>query len=405
MISRVIFIISYPIRDQEYNFLGIDLLVRNKYDVEIWNLMPVINPEVFRHQGDVTDAGLVSDKYRLIHVKEDFKNRISNLGSNDFLFVHVGCTLKTYFIYRAITKKKLRYGNDLLLLEFYFKSQGGETADLINRIKRVTVKKILARLSVLQCQNAVFRFVRPYIVNPSRLIVRGGNKSLAFVKIYDLPVASNTKTLLAHNIDYDAYLLQKDKPKWGHNKNIAVFLDGCVCFHPNYIRSNCKSGATPDIYFSELSAFFRKIEARWDVEVIIAKHPRGGNEYERKDYFEGRRTMSYRTPELVANSQFVILHSSMAIGHAVLFKKPVIFIITEQLKKGQDAELINGQAAYFGKKPVNISNQKEVSKFLKEEQLGIDENIYDTYKDDVIKTPGTPEMQRWEIIIDYLKTL
>ena len=407
MISRVIFILNYPIRQQEYNFLGIDLLARNKYNVEIWNLMPLINPEVFRHQGDVTEVGLVVNKYRLITTKEDFENRISKLGSNDFLFPLIGCTRKTYFVYRAITKKKLRYGNDISSFEFSFKNNGGETVDLLIRLRKVTFKKILTRIkwTATRCLDSGFLFVRPYIVSPPNFIVRAGNKSLGFVKIYNIHVGSYTTTLLAHNIDYDFYLLQKDKPKWSHNKNIVVFLDGDYCFHPNYIRSNYKSGATPNIYFPELCAFFRKIESRWDVEVIIAKHPRGGNEYEHKDYFEGRRTMSHRTPELVANSQFVILHSSLSFNYAVLFKKPAIFIITEQLKTGPDAAYINNQAAYFGKKPVNISNQKEVSEFLKEGQLVIDEKIYNTYKDNGIKTPGAQELSRWEIIIDYLKML
>lgn len=415
MISKVIFIVNYPILEQEYNILGIDLLARNKYDIEIWNLMPLINPEVFRYQGDVTEVGLVMDKYRLITTKKDFENSISKLCVNDFLFLWVGCNRKTYFVYRAITKIKLRYGNDLALLECDFKDQivekgkGVETSVQLNRPRKITVKKILTKSKwkavAMRYLDSIFRFIRPYIVSPPNLIVRGGNKSLAFVKIYDFPANTGTTTLLAHNLDYDFYLLQKDKPKWNNNKNIAVFLDGDFCFHPNYIRNNYKSNVTPGIYFPEMCSFFRKIESNWDVEVVIAKHPRSGNEYEHKDYFEGRRTISHQTPELVANSQFVILHSSLSINYAVLFQKPAIFTITDQLKTGPDAAHINNQAAYFGKKPVNISNQEEVSGFLKEGQLEIDEIIYNTYKDDYIKTPGTPELLRWEIIIDYLKMM
>lgn len=402
MISKVIFIICCPVREQEYDYLGIELLERNNYSVEIWNVMPIINPESFRYQGDVTSAALVSGKYILISKKEDFESRISGLDSNCFLFIQIGCSLKTYFIYRAITRKKLRYGNDMNLLESYH-IMGMN--DISARARRVTVKKIIARMRWEWWLEFIFRFVRPYVISPSNLISRGGNKSLQFVDREKYIADSSTKTLLMHNMDYDAFLMQKDKPKLDFNKNIAVFIDADPCFHPNYVRSNVKRTATPDVYFPELCDFFRKIEIKWDVEVIIAKHPRGSDEYACKDYFQGRRIISHRTCELIANSQFVVLHTSMAIDFAVLFNKPAIFIITEQLQKGLDGLLINCQAHYFGKKPVNISSDKEVSEFLREERLEIDEDIYNTYKDDVIKTPGTPEKLRWEIIIDYLKTL
>ena len=399
--------------------MGIDLLLKNNFTVEIWNLSPIINPEIFSYQGDVTWPRPDKYAYRLIRTKKDYEHEILRLGASDFIFMNVGCTRRTFFVYRAIARKKLMYGINMNLLECYFESGGGHNrvvtavrkAAFLDRLKKATVKKIAARFTAIgkrrfmQCLDSGFRLMRPYFVSPASYILRGGNKSEEFLKIYDTPVSSCTKTVLAHNMDYDFYLLRKDMPGSVNKKNTVVFLDGDFCFHPNYIRSNCKISVTPEVYFPELCKFFREIENKWNVEVIIAAHPRASGEYGRKDYFEGRSVISCRTPELVADSQFVILHWSMSINYAVLFKKPAVFMTTDQLKKGSEAGFIENEAAYFGKTPVNISRPEEVADFLANGKLEYDEKIYQEYKDNYIKSPGTPEKLRWELTIDYLKTL
>jgi hypothetical protein len=85
------------------------------------------------------------------------------------------------------------------------------------------------------------------------------------------------------------------------------------------------------IYFRDLNAYFDYIEKSYDVKVVIAAHPKA---YSYKDInpFNGREIVFNKSCELIKDSQFVLTHHSTAISFAILFRKPIVFLNSFEIR-------------------------------------------------------------------------
>ena len=107
-----------------------------------------------------------------------------------------------------------------------------------------------------------------------------------------------------------------------------------IMHHDDY-RMNYKYHNVPVTlkYFEEMNNFFAKLEKKFNLEVIIALHPNCFIKNYSK-YFNFRRCIKSDTARLVRNSKFVLSHaSSTAINFAVIYKKPIIYIITNEMQR------------------------------------------------------------------------
>ena len=76
----------------------------------------------------------------------------------------------------------------------------------------------------------------------------------------------------------------------------------------------------------------------------------------------------------------MIAHNSASINYAVLNKKPLIFLMTNQLENSDMFETINSYSKYFEKKKINVSEiNYDNFNFDKSEYLKINKKLYDKY--------------------------
>ena len=134
--------------------------------------------------------------------------------------------------------------------------------------------------------------------------------------------------------------------------------------------------------------------------MIIAAPPR--SEYDKHpDYFGGRQVIKGRTVELVKQSELVLLHCSTSISFSVLFRKPMLFITSDSIRKSFYGPDIDSMAGHFDKTPINLDN----SEFSLDGAMEMDEDAYSAYQRNYIKYPGTPELPFWRIVADRLKAV
>lgn len=165
------------------------------------------------------------------------------------------------------------------------------------------------------------------------------------------------RLVYGHSHDYSNYLQHKVKSSSFAlpHKKIAVLLDdGMPMFGTDYIHLGRKVYTTIDVWYPALTLFFDRIEVETGVQIEIAGHYKSTHQAIEPCF--GNRSVHYgKTMELVRNSEFVITQYSTAISYAVMFRKPVIFIYSNQLKEDNMAmRYIRGMAAMLGKEPVNI---------------------------------------------------
>ena len=216
-----------------------------------------------------------------------------------------------------------------------------------------------------------------------------------------LTSAEHYGAVLNADFDYDIYLQEKNDDEIEcQTSNVAVFFDEYGPFHPDYVLENIEPCTKPETYYPLLCEFFDYIEENLDLRVVVAAHPR--SRYEKHpDYFQNRELVYGKTAQLTKDCRLVLLHCSTAINFAVLFNKPILFIITDDLKKKYESQ-IQAMRRYLGAPLVDLDASFE---FDMKTVYSINKEAYLRYKTDFIKEPYTPEKKFWEIVIDQIKDL
>lgn len=194
-----------------------------------------------------------------------------------------------------------------------------------NAVLPITLKEILRSIqSGKIIKDAINRFRCNY---EKKRIINLYRKNK--IKDYDIQFSpsNNSGNVLINHPDYDEYLKHKN-PTIG--KKHIVYIDNYFPFHPD-IKTFNKNINQVNItqHYKEMNAIFNKLEEKYNVEVIIAAHPKSN--YQNNE-FQGRKIIKYKTQELISNANLVILHSSNAISFAVAYNIPFMFISTSQYK-------------------------------------------------------------------------
>lgn len=228
------------------------------------------------------------------------------------------------------------------------------------------------------------------------LIIHGGRSSREGARMF--PVAEGTRAVNVHSMDYDLYLKISTTPP--ARTQTAVFIDEHIGFQRDLIAMGARPTATPDDFYPKLRRFFDRLEDTLGLEVVIAANPRA--DYRDKPGLFGDRRIEYQaTANLIAAGQLVIGHRSTALGFAVMFRRPVMLVATEEMYEhwvqrpamdafskvlGSPVRLIDDDAA------LNLTNA-----------MSLDGARYDRYMEDYVKIPGSADRPFWSIIGDEIR--
>lgn len=171
------------------------------------------------------------------------------------------------------------------------------------------------------------------------------------------PARNRIKLIYGHSHDYSNNLLHERRSSITMlpSKRIAVLLDAAgPMFGDDYIYMGRKVYLSADVWYRSLTRFFDQLEIETRVRVEIAGHYKSAHPSIAPCF--GNRSVHYgMTRELVRHSEFVVTRQSAATAYAVMFRKPVLFIYSNQIKQDHRAMRGIGRlAAILGTEPVNI---------------------------------------------------
>lgn len=396
MIKRIIYFVLGPFSERDYTRFGIDVFEGNGFHVEVWDFTPFLYPKV--HENLKISDPINYSKLRVFEKSGEALHAISGLnGLDSFVICFVPYGINTYSIYRTLSMNKIKYSVFMANAMPLTACSSYRMRDIVKKISlkevidklcSLTFKKILEilffkiDLNVLRIEPATLRFV-------------GGDKSDVTTKY---PVNDKTETLWLHTLDYDIYLKEKQKPRVAEER-LGVFLDEDMAFHPAYLYLGVKPFVMPNDYFRLLCTFFKHLEDQYKMRIIIAAHPRS-NYGNNPDYFKGRSVIKGKTAEFIQSSSFVIAHASTSINYAVLFKKPIIFVTTNELDKSPEGVWIHNIASFFNK---SVYNLNKIDGIDLAGELTVNHTLYDNYKNDYIKKTGSEELAFWQIVAQRIK--
>jgi hypothetical protein len=400
-IKKIIYLVSSPFSRRDHDRFGVDIVKNNGFDVEVWDLTPIIDKETYKATKVPDPVNYKQANCRLFLNRDDLNSRIKEIDRDSLIITMFGIDYKTYFLFRELSKSGILYALfHANTIPLYKSTKGSYSTGyrnglvlLFNRIKAINISKF---------RKIIFESIWKNLlrIQPPAFILAGGSQTITN---YRPPIGEKTKIIWGHTLDYDLYLKDLRKPSISvfKDKDYAVFIDGYWPFYPDYIRMKVKSPVSPDNYYPLLCKFFSDVEKETGLEVIIAAHPRS-NYDEHPDYFKGRKTIRGKTRELIKNSKLVLMHYSTSLNFAVLYNKPVVFFTTDEMEQFSiDANYVRAYSSELYKSFINISSR---SKIDWETELNVDKRSYDSYREKYIKKKDTESKFFWQIVAEKIKT-
>lgn len=199
------------------------------------------------------------------------------------------------------------------------------------------------------------------------------------------------------SFDYQIYYsVQKQETKEKYKDKI-IFIDSDLPQPFDFKKDNKKTFLNGDIYWKKINNFLSIIEKRFDKKVIIARHPRGNINKKISNY----ETVQGATANLIKDCHCIVTHNSNALQYAIMFKKPIIFISTDEFENnieafGWYADQVT-QSMELKKKVINIDSLNYLDL---DKQINVNESIYEEYINNWIKEADINNLSPWQKLID-----
>jgi hypothetical protein len=389
-IQKILIFIEGPFNARDYIRFGVDTFLKNGFDVHVINFTPILHPKV--HETIEVYDKIEFINHRYVTSMAEINNELKYSIKNTFIISFLPFRTNVYRLYRLISKYKLPYA-----------VLGGQPVVGEKRLDVETLsnfKKIIRKIRKINLSNLP-TYMLAYLpiwllgLKPARYVFCITNLSFTGIKI----IGESTDSVMVHAYDYDNYL-DSLKKQIVSTKTI-VFLDQNIPFHLDHIIQSTKNVPKPEEYYPDLCSAFDRIENAFKVKVIIACHPRA-NKVLLQSYYKGRHVVLGVTNDVVRECELCISHYSRSISYAVLYKKPIIFITTNSIEKSSLAHRIISYASYFNKEVINISKNFSIDK---KRELYIDDNIYEQYTSDFIKSKNSSSGKFWDIVSEKIKTI
>jgi|GEM_PF-1053335 len=369
-VVKVVFLLSAPLSERDYQRFGFELLHANGLHVEAWDLSPWIwrNPPT---------AG----QPRIFAGSRQFESRnaalaaIAGVGPDTIAVAVMFYNLRTRPVFKALSRSQARYA----MINLHALPTAAAR-------RRMPLPALLRWRAVTAALN---RFWLPCLpVRPPHFLIAAAEASTM------VPPGRSPETdwIWTHALDYDLYLEQRERLPPAE-PGLAVFLDEFLPSHPDYALLGERPPVTPENYFPALRSLFDAIELQYGIHTAVAVHPSAAAGYEQAAPFGVREMRRGATGEMVFKAGLVFCHCSTSVDFAVMVRKPVIFLVTDEMAGTGAWALTHAMAALLRRPVINLNRETP--------QLGdawqtVDEAAYANYERLYIKKPGTPELPIWQ---------
>lgn len=371
--KKIICINQAPLNPRSKRLSYVDTFIDAGYDFEYWDMT-----KYFKQSPQNVDSQIASAHY----VKE-----LSNLQEVKQAFVRTDCRNSCFFI--GVPERWENRKFFKLLNDYNCRVLRSDPCANTMVIKKDTSDYINFLLS----PSKILSFVKRIML---KLYFRYND--IHYDDVFSSSKLSN-RTVKINHPDYDDFFrLQKSSDFKLPTERYAVFYDSYFPLHPDFkLIHKLKVEVDYQNYLKSMNSFFRAIEEKYDLEVVIAAHPTAS--YSESD-FEGRKIIKWHTCELTQGAQIVINQSSNSTSFAMLADKPIIFITSDEVEKCTYlSRYITVLSSMLGKEKYNIDHCdiKDVNVDRVQADLRF-EYIY-TYLTD----PETEHMTNEEIYASYVR--
>jgi hypothetical protein len=388
MIQKVIILVEQYFTDRDYERYGIRVMEKNELMVEVWDLTEILWPHSINDIKKTSKDKFQKNIYRISKSKV-LINKIKQLDSTTFFISCIRYSSKTKGIFRTISQAGIKYG-----------CTGPYTQSIFPNLQRKSVSQRILKHSLRRILNIILEriisarlIVKAIGINSAEFFaIAGGNSTFAKGPI----IGPSTEQIHIHSADYDLLL---NKTNNSNGANCIVYIDQYLPYHPDFYSINNQNPLDEKGYYEILCRFFDKVENLTGLKVKIAAHPKAYY-YDKMHVFGNREIVhGYNSFPIVTEAKFVLMHYSMAISHAILLRKPIIFLTSSALINSNGiGETINSLATWFGVSPLNMDET-----FTKLDSYFTDITKYHEFIEKYIKKEGTVKSPFWQHVSEIIK--
>lgn len=377
---NLIFLTNKAFTDRDYFRFGIKFFQLNKFNVMIWDLSQMNTLELDYYY-EVETKNIKITKFSNI---EQISNQKKNL-KNSYIF-----DLRAHHV------------NQVNLSLNWFKKKGCKIIKLetgllpsykITNYERI--KYIIFHLNPKLIKDKIKRDLRKITYSKK---TNSQEYDLHICTGINTEYKYNCRMLYSHSFDYDTYI-RESKFKTKTINDYIVFVDNGACDHPDYKLLGQIPTDKADTYYPKINEFFQRIEKIYNKKIIICSHPRIRDIKKTSKLFGNRKTIIDKTSEYIRNSFLVLIHDSTAISFAVLWKKPLIFVSSNEMKRNRYFVICHILKS-LNIKDYNIDKINNNFNFEYESKKALHRYLY--YKNTYIKHPKSVSKLSCEILSDYL---
>jgi hypothetical protein len=380
MISTVVFITESPFTERDFSRFGISIL-NHTFEVLILDCTSMLKPHFWEKykEGIFNCSG-----YHIINDIEKLLLHIEKIKNNSIAIDLLGRNFKACRI-RMILQE---FGIDRVILQ----------TGLLPKENDLVVKNFGVNL-----RNDSISFFKKFVGYTIRCIAPSQLPQIALCSgqagLNDPRLVGVNHKVFGHSWDYDLYLANQDQSE-SKPCPYAVFLDEDMVYHSDYEHASLKPPATEGPYYSSMTRFFNEFERVAGIPIKVAAHPR--SRYDLRPELWGMRSLEYgNTAQLVRDASIVLCHQSTSVSFAVLWKKPLIYLTTNEIDSSFLGPRIPLCSRLLEAPLINVDNFNVIPSI--ESLTMISEAAYAKYKEQYLKLPNTPEIPLWDIFTQYIK--
>lgn len=185
----------------------------------------------------------------------------------------------------------------------------------------------------------------------------------------------------------------------------ALFIDEAQHNHPDFLTMNRAAPVQAETYFKGLIYFFNKVSTDLNCPVVIATHPKANySDEQKKRWFGDLAVISGKTPHLIKGANLVLAHSSTAISFAILNRKPIIIMTSDELENSFIQRQLVITSTWIGQRRINVDAlAKTEGKIL--QMPNVDEAKYERYERCFLRPPGASGGEIWEQVAAQFEAL
>jgi len=379
-ISQIVYLIQTPLSERDIERFGVQRFINHNVNVTVLDLTYYMDKYVFENY--VVNSNVTYDYVQQLRSYKEIKDFIAATSQDTVFISFIGeSSIKSLRVLKLLTVYNKKFG---IIFSGSLPSTGTKQ-NVWQKLKLLSFSNLKRLLG-----KAFYLLFSPKI--DYSFVIASGQKSLEIInKKY-----RNSAIIQGHAFDYDLYL--ENQRSASSDKEYILFLDEYFPFHPDYFFLRKDYTGLAESYNRKLTRYFDALENLFDIEVIIAAHPR--SEYENlPDYWKGRKCIRGNTLNLVQNAKLCLLHASTSINFVVLYNKPAIFITMDEIKQTNIQMTLEAMAKSVNGILVDLDD--ECSKDI---DYSGQEFFYNDYKNNYIKCENNPDINNWELLYNFYET-